>query len=104
MYLITIILYTSTFIDPVDRNELFTSGICSWRGALQKNNEICVRKYRSIVEREQITQFGVVDAVEEDHSTDADLGERSDAHFLRLHVLMLPAPESFGLNRIKMLL
>ena len=36
MYLITIILYTSTFIDPVDRNELFTSGICSWRGALQK--------------------------------------------------------------------
>ena len=41
-----------------------------------------------------LTEFRIVDRVEEDHGTNAHLGKWGNANFLRLHVLMLPAPET----------
>ena len=41
-----------------------------------------------------LTEFRIVDRVEEDHGTNAHLGEWGNADFLGLHVLVLPAPET----------
>lgn len=43
----------------------------------------------------QLTHFSVVDKVEEGHATNQQLEERSHAHFLRLHILVLPPPPGF---------
>jgi hypothetical protein len=41
-----------------------------------------------------LTQLSVVDGVEEYHSSNSDLEEGGNTRPLRLHVLVLPAPES----------
>jgi len=42
-----------------------------------------------------VLEFRIVDGVEEDHGSNTDLGKWSNTNFLGLHVLMLPAPESY---------
>lgn len=41
-----------------------------------------------------LTDFSVVDGVEENHRTDDHLEDRSDSDALRLAVLVLPSPEA----------
>jgi len=53
-------------------------------------------KFKNI--RKEYTQFSIVEEVEKHNAGYSHLSERSNAHFLWLHVLVLPTPESYNKN------